>query len=344
MSNSKGCQHGSNLTPIRSVVRSVGMSVPPRVVTNDYFSSYLDTSDQWIRERTGISERRWVAPGVSTSDLAMPACIEALDRAGLEASDVDGIIVATVTPDYAFPSTACFLQKKLGSRGFAFDINAVCSGFIFAMVLADSLLKTGQAKRILVVGSDIYSNILDHKDRSTCVLFGDGAGAMLLEAIPCVGEISEQRGIIDSQIISDGSHTDILCVPIGSAKIPTPESLLRGEHFLTMEGKEVFRLAVRGLADISKTLLKRAQVPVEELDYLVSHQANKRILNAVAKSLSLPDEKVPSNVEKYGNTSAASIPILLSELDKSGQLQEGMLVMLSAFGGGVTWGAVLLRW
>ena len=339
---------------VASRITGTGMCVPQRVVTNDHFASYLETSDQWIRDRTGIVERRWAEPGVSASELAEPAARRAIEKAGLSVSDIDGIVFATVTPDYLFPSTACFLQKRLGiKKGFAFDINAVCSGFIYALVTADSLLASGQARNVLVVGADIYSRIINPQDRSTCVLFGDGAGAVVLSAVSAPGTIgggyitgssSELRGLYASTLGADGSQTDILCVPNGSAAQPTPESIAEGKHYLKMEGREVFKLAVRKLGEISETLLAQVGVTISEVDYFVSHQANKRILLSMAEKLGVPEAKVLMNVEKYGNTSAASLPILLAEAEDQGTLKPGDLVLLSAFGGGVTWGAILLRW
>ncbi|MCC6220923.1 MAG: ketoacyl-ACP synthase III [Deltaproteobacteria bacterium] len=333
------------------------MNVPERVVTNDYFESYLDTSDEWIQERTGIRERRWADGEISASELALPACRAAIRNAGLSESDIDGIIFATVTPDYIFPSTACILQGKLGiKKGFAFDVNAVCSGFVYALVMADSLIRTGQCSNVLIVGSELYSRIIDQRDRSTCILFGDGAGAAVLsksaaysygsrcdaDEMSLVG--SGVRGILGSELHSDGSCAELLCVRAGTAKTVTPESLSNGEHYLFMAGREIFKLAVRALVEVSESLLKKYGVDVSQIDYFVSHQANRRILLSMAKQLGISEEKVLINVDKYGNTSAASLPILLAESAANGVLKKGDLILLSAFGGGVTWGVVLLRW
>ncbi len=351
---------------IASRISGVGMAVPDRVVTNEHFASYLDTTDEWIRDRTGISERRWSEPGVPVSEFAERACRQALTAARIGTDEIDGIICATVTPDYVFPSTACVLQGKLGvKKGLAFDINAVCSGFLYALVTADSLIASGQCTKVLVVGADLYSRIINPQDRSTCILFGDGAGAVVVEAVASngataanigpakIGHLSERftegsvikdRGIYSSELSADGSMGNILCVPSGTAKQPTPESLAAGEHYLTMAGREVFKLAVRSLVDVSERLLERAGFEVEDVDYFISHQANQRILLAMARQLGAEPEKVLSNVAKYGNTSAASLPILLAEAAQEGKLKKGDLVLLSAFGGGLTWGAMLLRW
>jgi len=347
-------------SPTQSYISGAGMYVPDKVVPNSYFESYLDTSDEWIRERTGIRERRWTEFGTGASVLAEPAARKAIAAAGLSVADIDGIVVATVTPDCTFPSTACFLQSRLGmTRGFAFDLNAVCSGFIYALVTADALIAAGRAKHLLVVGVDIFSHLVDRNDRSTCVLFGDGAGAVVLSStklLPAAAGAGlngtraagsshvEARGIIATEIHSDGSQSEILCVANGSAKPLTPERIAAGDHLVKMAGREVFKQAVRALAAVSESVLNSAGVTVADLDYYVSHQANKRILLAVGKQLEIPEEKVLINVDKYGNTSAASLPILIAESAENGTLKKGDLIMLSAFGGGVTWGAILLRW
>ncbi len=340
-----------------SRILGAGMNVPERRVPNAHFATYLETSDEWISDRTGIKERRWAEPEVGASELAAPACERAVANAGLQLSDIDAVICATVTPDYTFPSTACFIQKRLGLRpGLAFDINAVCSGFVYALVTADSLIARGLCRNVLVVGVDIYSTIIDKHDRTTCVLFGDGAGAVVLSATApearggsqeshfASGSGTSLRGIYSSLLGADGSQTDILCVPNGSAARPTPESTAAGQHFLRMAGKEVFKLAVRSLGDISVKLLAESGFSPDDVDYFVSHQANKRILLSMAKQLNIAEEKVLMNVEKYGNTSAASVPIVLAEFSANGTIKPGDLLLLSAFGGGVTWGACLLRW
>ena len=337
---------------VASRITGTGMNVPERVVGNDHFAGYLETSDEWIRDRTGIEFRRWVENDVGASELAEPAARAAIAQAGLQVEDIDGIVFATVTPDFVFPSSACCLQRRLGiKQGFAFDINAVCSGFIYALAIADSMIARGLGKNVLVVGADIFSKLINPNDRTTCILFGDGAGAVVLSRVDAKaasangkGTSAEPvRGIYRSKLSADGSFGDILCVPAGTAKTPTPESLQRGDHYLSMAGKEVFKLAVRYLGEISEHVLKDTGLSAEDVDYFVSHQANKRILLAMARHLGVPEEKVLVNVEKYGNTSAASVPILLAEATTNGTVKPGDLLLLSAFGGGVTWGAILLR-
>ncbi len=342
---------------VASFIAGAGLSIPERVVPNEHFSTYLETNDEWIRDRTGIEQRRWVGPDVCASELAEPAARQAVERAGLKLSDIDAIILATVTPDYLFPSTACLLQRRLGiAKGFALDVNAVCSGFIYALVTADALITAGQCRNALVVGVDIYSYILDMNDRKTCVLFGDGAGAVVLRAagnssasskdanLYVSGSGGDLRGIYASEIGSDGSGAELLYVPSGTASRPTSESLEAGQHYLRMDGREVFKTAVRKLADLSEGLLTRTGFTSEQVDWIVTHQANKRIISSMAKHLGVPEEKVLLNIQKYGNTSAASIPILLAESEAAGKIRPGDLLMLSAFGGGFTWGAVLMRW
>ena len=337
---------------VASRVVGSGFCVPERIVTNEHFASYLDTNDEWIQSRTGIVERRWADPDTSASQLAEPACRDAIESAGLTPADIDGIIVATVTPDNTFPSTACYLQRRLGCpAGVAFDVNAVCSGFVYALTTADSLIRSGIARNFLVVGVDIYSRILDMNDRRTCILFGDGAGAVVLSsvskkggALTETGSAYSLRGMYGAQLGADGSHTDILCVPSGTASPVTAESLAAGSHYLRMDGREVFKLAVRKLAEISQTMVSEIGLTSEDVDYVASHQANQRILLSMAKSAGIAEEKVLSNVSRYGNTSAASVPILLAEFAQLGTIKQGDLLLVSAFGGGVTWGAVLLRW
>lgn len=343
---------GKGLGTLASYISGTGMCVPDKVVGNDYFASYLDTSDEWIRGRTGIQERRWAEPDVATSEVALPAAISALENAGLNKNQIDGIIVATVTPDYVFPSTACCVQKRLGlSKGFAFDVNAVCSGFVYALVTADGLIRSGVARHILVIGAELFSRIIDMKDRSTCVLFGDGAGACVLSAVDKEAEdegkdIKSQqvRGLIAAELHADGNYGGILNVPLGTASPATACSLSAREHFLTMQGREVFKLAVKSLHEVSDSLLKRFDLLPGDIDYYITHQANERILRSVARMLKLEESQLLMNLDKYGNTSAASLPILMAEASRSGALKPGDLALMTAFGGGITWGAVLLRW
>ena len=328
-----------------SRITGTGMCVPDRVVTNEHFASYLETSDEWIRERTGIAERRWAMPGTSASDLAAPACRDALAAAGLMPADIGGIVFATATPDHVFPSSACGLQRKLGvPGGFAYDMNAACSGFLYALVVADSLIARGVAKHILVVGSEIFSNMIDPQDRGTCILFGDGAAAVVLSAVEPTSD-GKGPGILGSILGADGSYGDILNVPAGGSACPiTAEVLASGKQYVYMAGREVFKIAVRYLADISEKLIQQCGYSPADVKYFVCHQANKRILQAVAKHLDVAEERFPMNMDRYGNTSAASVPLLLAELAKEGKLERGDLILMNAFGGGVTWGAALVRW
>jgi 3-oxoacyl-[acyl-carrier-protein] synthase-3 len=327
-----------SFNPPRAYISGTGYNVPARVVGNDYFASYLETSDEWIRDRTGIAERRWVAPEESASSLALPACQKALVAAGISPAEVDGIIVATCTADYVFPSTACVLQHKLGIAGcLAFDVNAVCSGFLYALSVASSMMSGGVYRNLLVVGVDLFSRIIDKQDRSTCILFGDGAGAVVLS------RTEEQRGILSYELGADGSMGDLLCVKKGSAREVSAESLATSEHYLSMNGREIFKLAVRAGVESGQKLCSAIGIMPSDIDYMVFHQANQRILAAVGKQLGLSGEQVLSNVERYGNTSAASIPLLMAEFFERGVLKPGQLILLGAFGGGVTWGGMLLR-
>lgn len=346
---------------VNSYIKGCGFFVPPKVVDNHFFESYLDTTDLWIRERSGIAERHWVEKGTGASELALPASQQALKRAGLSPEQIDGIIVATVTPDFIFPSTACLLQAKLGTRGFAFDVNAVCSGFVYALAIADDMIRAGRAKNLLVVGVDVFSSTyLNPNDRGTCILFGDGAGAFVLSsaldlldtdptaqqisATQISGSKSSLRGIYSSVIRSDGEHGDLLKVTLGSSAPLPDENYCHDNHYMRMEGREVFKIAVRALADINREALDLAGIDISQVDLFATHQANKRILQAVGKSLAVGEEKVLSNIERYGNTSAASIPLLIADSVGQGKVQPGNLLVLSAFGGGVTWGALVVRW
>jgi len=324
-----------------SKILGTGRSVPEDSLTNADLEAKVDTSDQWIRERTGIRERRIAPPGTLTSELCEQAARRALEAAGLVPDDLDLIIVATATPDMPFPSTACFLQERLNTKGqAAFDITAACAGFVYALTVADSFIKGGIAKNALVVGAELMSRIIDWSDRSTCVLFGDGAGAVVL------GPTDEDGvGILASELSADGSYSSILNLPGGGTANPaTKETVKAGLHYLKMQGNEVFKLAVRALGESAKEVLAKAGVSGEELDLFIPHQANSRIINAVAKRLGVPSEKVYINVDRYGNTSAASIPIALDELVRAGKISSGNLILLDAFGGGVAYGALLIRW
>jgi 3-oxoacyl-[acyl-carrier-protein] synthase-3 len=300
----------------------------------------VETSDQWITERTGIKERRIANGNQATSDLAYEASKVALGRADLNAEDIDLIITATVTGDMPFPSTACFLQDKLGAKkAAAFDINAACSGFLYSLYVADSFIRSGMHKKILVVGTEVLSKITDWEDRTTCILFGDGAGAVIVEPT------TEDRGIISMSINSDGSMWDLLHMPAGGSKIPASrESVDNKLHYIKMKGNETFKFAVRTLEDLVVKILEENNLTPSQLSLLIPHQANLRIIQATADRLGLPMEKVLINIDKYGNTSAASIPIALDEAVMSGRIKDGDYILLEAFGGGITWASALIKW
>lgn len=321
----------------RSVVVGCGSYLPKNVVTNEDLTKVVDTSDEWIKQRTGIEQRHVAETGEYTSDLGYKAALDALQSAGLEAKDIDLIICATATPDNTFPATAVQIQQKLDiHHGAAFDIQAVCSGFVFAMTTADLYIQTGRAKRVLVIGAETFSRILDFNDRTTCVLFGDGAGAVVLEAMEGTGENTD-RGILTSHIRSDGAHKDKLYVDGGPSTTQTA-------GYLRMEGREVFKHAVGMITDVITDAFDATKLSADDLDWFVPHQANKRIIDGSAKKLGIAPEKVVTTVQWHGNTSAASIPLALNVAVKDGRIKKGDTVMLEAMGGGFTWGSVLLRW
>jgi len=312
--------------------RIVGTSsyLPAKAMTNHEFAQRLDTSDEWIRERTGIAVRHIAEPEQASSDLALEASRRALEAAGLKADDIGMIVVATSTPDFIFPSTATLLQKKLGAKGApAFDVQAVCSGFVYALATADAFIRCGQAKSALVVGAEVFSRILDWNDRGTCVLFGDGAGAVVLAA-------GDAPGIHATALHADGSHSDILCVPgnVSNGKII-------GSPFLQMAGNQVFKFAVKVLDEVARETVEAAGMTMADVDWLIPHQANVRILDATAKKLGIPAEKVAVTVDHHGNTSAASIPLALDEYVRAGRIRSGHRVLMEGVGGGFTWGAAL---
>jgi len=317
-----------------SRVAGTGSYLPARVLTNDDLARRgVDTSDEWVRTRTGIRQRHIAADGEMASDLALVASRAALDAAGLAPADVDLLIVATTTPDMIFPSTACILQEKLGVHGCpAFDVQAVCSGFVYALAIADGMIKSGTARNALIVGAEVYSRILDWNDRKTCVLFGDGAGAVVL--VP-----SGEPGILATKLHADGSHRGILCVP-GSVQ----NGVVVGTPFVHMDGQAVFKFAVRVLAESADEALAAASLPRSEIDWLIPHQANLRIMDATAKRLEIPPEKVVVTVDRHANTSAASVPLALDEAVRDGRIRPGHHVMMLGVGGGFTWGAALVRW
>lgn len=325
---------------MKAKIVSTGSYVPEKILTNFDLEKMVDTSDEWITERTGIKERRIAAPEQATSDLAYEASIKALKKANLKPEDIDLIVVATVTPDMLVPSAACILQMKLGATGaVAFDINGACTGFIYALSVAEKFIKTGASKRALVVGAETLSRFTDWTDRSICVLLADGAGAVVLEAT------EDNSGIQVIDIFSDGTMWDFIHMPAGGSKMPVTEDVIKQRlNFIKMRGNETFKVAVKTLEDVVDATLKKAGMNSSELALLVPHQANIRIIQAMAKRLDLPMQKVMVNIDKYGNTSAASIPIALDEANEEGRIKRGDYIMLAAFGAGLTWGAALIKW
>jgi 3-oxoacyl-[acyl-carrier-protein] synthase-3 len=322
---------------IRSVVRGIGSALPRRIMKNTDFEGVLETSDEWIAQRTGIRQRHIASDDETTASLGEAAARAALDNAGLTPADIDLIVLATSTPNNTFPATAVEIQNRLGMHhGFAFDMQAVCSGFVYAVATADLYVRGGLARRVLVIGSETFSRILDWTDRSTCVLFGDGAGALVLEVQEGEGTIAD-RGVLAASLRSDGVHKDKLYVDGGPSTTGTV-GLLR------MEGREVFKHAVGMITDVIEATFSQAGITAEDLDWFVPHQANKRIIDASARKLGIADEKVVVTVNLHGNTSAASVPLALAVAVADGRVKKGDLVLLEAMGGGFTWGAVLLRW
>ena len=320
----------------RAVVKGVGHYLPERVVLNAEFAETLDTSDEWIKSRSGISQRHFAAEGQTTSDLASNAAKAALKMANLEGSDIDAIIVATSTADLTFPSVATMVQNAIGNTaGYAFDVQAVCAGFVYALSNANALIVSGQANRVLVIGAETFSRIMDWTDRATCVLFGDGAGALILEAEDGIGKATD-RGILSVDLNSDGRYKDLLYVDGG---VSTQNS-----GMLRMQGKELFRHAVEKLAQTADTALGKAGLSADDVDWIVPHQANIRIIQSTAKKLGVGMERVVVTVQDHGNTSAASIPLALSVGVANGQIKQGDLVVTEAIGGGLAWGAVVIRW
>ncbi|MEM6825394.1 MAG: beta-ketoacyl-ACP synthase III [Pseudomonadota bacterium] len=320
----------------RAVVRGVGHYLPERVVPNAEFEQSIETSDEWIKSRSGIERRHFAADGETTSKMAAKAAVAALGASGLEPSDIDAVIVATSTADLTFPSAATMVQNELAmEKGFAFDVQAVCAGFVFALANANALILAGQAERVLVIGAETFSRILDWNDRSTCVLFGDGAGALLLEATEGTGT-TEDRGVLSLDLHSDGRHKDILYVNGGVSTGTT--------GILKMEGREVFRHAVEKLAETAHASLSKVGLTGADVDWIVPHQANLRIIRATAQKMDVPLERVVVTVQDHGNTSAASIPLALSVGVAREQIKEGDLLVTEAIGGGLAWGSVVLRW
>lgn len=322
-----------------SMILGFGRTVPERVLTNHDLEKMVDTSDEWIRTRTGIERRHIVADGVKNSDICASACRRAIANAGLTPKDIDTILVGTVTGDVTFPATACFVQDKLEAvNAAAMDLQAACSGFLYGLTLADAMISTGKSKYVLVAGSELLSRITDWTDRSTCVLFGDGAGAAVL------GPSQDGSGLIDTYLKSDGRLTRLLCMNGGGTNMPLDVAIKEREIYLKMEGPEVFKAAVTAMGEAASHILERNSLRGEDIDLVVPHQANIRIIRATARRIGVPEEKVLINVNEFGNTSAASIPIALSEAADSGRLNRGDLVLLVAFGGGFTWASILFRY
>jgi 3-oxoacyl-[acyl-carrier-protein] synthase-3 len=318
----------------KSKIIGVGSYLPERIVTNDELSKNIDTDDKWISERTGIKERRIADDSETTSSLGIEAAKKAIDNAGISKDDIDLIILATATPDNTFPATATSIQAGLGIKsGYAYDVQAVCSGFVFALEIADNSLKLGKSKNALVIGSETFSRILDWKDRSTCVLFGDGAGAVVLQS----ADSNSSRGILSNHLHSDGNYKDMLYVDGGP-------STSNNVGFLRMDGQGVFKHAVKNISGSILEALKQNNITIDDIDLFIPHQANSRILDAVAKKVGLKSEKIIVTVDKHANTSAASIPLALNEAVELGKVNEGDIILLAAMGGGFTWGSSLIRW
>ena len=322
---------------IHSRIAGTGSYLPEKVVTNDDLSKVVDTSDEWIRTRTGIRQRHVAADGQTSSDMGHQAALKAIEAAGIDPSGIDLIVVGTTTPDYVFPSTACLIQQKLGIPGCpAFDVNAACSGFLFALSVADQFIRTGSARTVLVVGVETLTRMVDWTDRTTCVLFGDGAGAVVLKA-------DADTGILSTHLHADGNKRDLLCCPVG-VSAGFDNSLPNAGVRITMAGNEVFKHAVKALDSVVDEALEANGLDKGDLDWLIPHQANLRIIEATAKRLDMPMERVIVTVDRHGNTSAGSVPLALDEAVRSGRVQRGQLLLLEAFGGGFTWGAALRRY
>lgn len=328
--------------PTQSVIiTGTGSYTPAKVLTNDDMSKIVDTSDEWIRSRSGISERCFAAQGETTSDMALSAAEKAISAAGINRRDIDLIIVATMTPDMPFPSTACILQSKLGLGNItAFDIQAACSGFIYALNTGCNMLRSGAYKKALIIGAEKMSSILDFQDRTTCVLFGDAASAIIIEASETAGV-----GVLGSITGSDGSDPSLLYQPAGGSTIPSShESIDARQHFIKMNGKEIFKQAVRVMGQVSSDILEQYSLTADQIDLLIPHQANMRIIESLAKRMKLPMEKFHNNLDRFGNTSGASVGLALDEAYRKGRIQSGDLILLVAFGAGLTWGASLIKW
>lgn len=325
----------------RVEIKSLATYVPPRLLTNADLEKMIDTTDEWIMQRTGIRQRHIVDPGVATSDLAAEAAKEAIKRAGLKPEDIDLIIVGTVTPDMLFPSTACLVQHKIGAtKAWGFDLSAACSAFTYSLTVGSQLVAAGGVKNALVIGADVMSSIIDYTDRATCVLFGDGAGAVVLAP-----SSDPNLGILDFEHMIDGSGGGALCMPAGGSRMPAShETVDQRLHYVKQDGQTVFKFAVRNTGEICERLLKRNNLTGHDLDLFVSHQANKRIIMSAAERIGMPEEKVVINIDRFGNTTAATIPLALNDAVESGRLKKGHLIMLTSVGAGFTVGSVLVRW
>jgi len=321
-------------------ILGTGTALPEKIITNHDLEKLVETSDQWIMDRTGIRERRQAGPLETTSSLSVLAARKALDMAGIKPEQLDLIICSTISPDMPLPSTGAFIQRDLGARGCcAFDLAAACSGFLFGLTVADTFIKTGKAHYVLVVGAELLSRYLDYKDRATCVIFGDGVAAAVL------GPVDPPSGILAEEMHTEGAFAEHLFIPAGgTAKPASCDTVKAGEHFIKMRGNELFKVAVRSMEEVSRQVLKEGGVRPEELNLFIPHQANQRITEAVRERLGVAPEKVYSNISRVGNTSSASIPICLDECVRAGRIKRGDLILMTAFGAGVTWGAILMRW
>jgi 3-oxoacyl-[acyl-carrier-protein] synthase-3 len=324
----------------KASITGIGSYLPDKVLTNYDLEKMVDTSNDWIIQRTGIKERRIVENGVTTSDIATQASLRAMEDAGVSPGDLDMIITSTITPDHIFPSTSCYIQQKIGAtRACAFDILAACAGFIYAMSIGQSFINSGAMKTVLVVGAECLSKITDYTDRTTCVLFGDGAGAVVIQRDPVKHEI------LSSSLAADGSEADVLIMPGGGARNPASlESVQQRLHYIQFKGKEVFKLAINNITNLILETTRENGLTLDDIDLIIPHQSNLRIIEATMEKLGLPMEKAFINIDKYGNTSSASVPIAMDEARKEGRLRKGNIVMLVAFGGGLTWGSSVIRW
>jgi len=321
-------------------ILGTGSALPEKVLTNLDLEKMVETSDRWITERTGIKERHVAGPQDTTSTLSVKASRKALEMAGISGPDLDLIICSTISPDMPLPSTAALIQRDLGARACcAFDLAAACSGFLFGITVADQFIRNGRCKRVLVIGAELLSRYVDYKDRATCVLFGDGMAAAVL------GPVTPPSGILGSDLHTEGLYADHLYIPAGGTAFPpSHETIARGDHYIKMRGNELFKVAVRNMEEVSRRVLEKAQVCASQVDLFIPHQANQRITEAVRERLGVAPEKVYTNIDRVGNTSSASIPICLDECVRAGRLKRGDMILMAAFGAGVTWGAVLMRW